>query len=107
MDAPSVPANIFTGTPQVILCFTNIQVRVLVDDGYDIQEVVICCKFTYIKEWFQLKSKITLSRGGVSYIDRNIKCLQALAWWVKDLKIRGKLIYLKHFKTDIRADAIE
>ena len=32
-----VPVNIFTGILQDILGFTSTQVRVLVDDGYDIQ----------------------------------------------------------------------
>ena len=41
MAAPSVQANIFTGTLQVILGFTNTQVWVLVDNGYDRQESVL------------------------------------------------------------------
>ena len=40
---------------------------------------VIYWSFTYIKEWCQIKSKIPASRGGVSYRDRKIKCLQAMA----------------------------
>ena len=44
---------------------------------------------------------------GVSYGDRKIKCLQALAWWVTDLTLQGKIIDLNKFKTDILADAIE
>ena len=39
--APSVPVNIFTGILQGILGFTSTQVRVLVDDGYYIQDSVI------------------------------------------------------------------
>ena len=46
-----VPVNIFTGTLQGILGFTSTQVWFLVDDGYDIQESVLYCKFTGIKEW--------------------------------------------------------
>ena len=65
--------NTFTGSLQVIIGFTIIQVRVLVDDGYYSQESVLCRKFTDIKEWRQLKSKIPASRGGVSYGDRYIK----------------------------------
>ena len=102
-----VPVNIFTGTLQSILGFASTQVRVSVDDGYDSQESVLYWKFTDIKEWCQLKSKIPASRGGVSYGDRKIKCLQALAWWVTDLTLRGKIIDLNNFKTDIIDDAIE
>ena len=46
-----VPVNIFTGTLQGILGFTSTQVRVLVDNGYDSQELFLYCKFTDIKEW--------------------------------------------------------
>ena len=47
-----------------------------------------------------------MSRGGVSYGDRKIKFLQALAWWVKDLTLRGNIIHINNFKTDIIAHAI-
>ena len=102
-----VPVNIFTGTLQGILGFASTQVWVLVDDGYDRQESVLYQKFTDIKEWCQLKSKIPASRGGVSYGDRNIDCLQALAWWATDLTLRSKIIDINNFKTDIFDDAIE
>ena len=87
-----VPVNIFTGTLQGIIGFTSTQVWVLVDDGYDSQESVLCGKFKDIKEWCQLKSKIPTIRGGVSYGDRKIKCIQALAWWVKDLTLQGNIL---------------
>ena len=73
MYAPSVPDSIFTGTLQGILGFTIAQVRVLVDDEYDSQELVFYWKFTGIKDWRQLKAKILANRGGVSYGDRKIK----------------------------------
>ena len=41
IDAPSVPSNILTGTFQDILGFTNTQVWILSDDGYDRQESVL------------------------------------------------------------------
>ena len=44
---------------------------------------------------------------GVSYGDRKIKYLQALAWWVTDLTLRGKIIDLNHFKTGIISDSID
>ena len=90
-----------------ILGFTSIQVRVLVDDRYDSQESVLYWKISDIKELCQLKFKIPASRGGMSYGDRKINCLQALTWWVTDLTLRDKIINLNHFKTDIIADAIE
>ena len=113
MEAPQVstvlqvPVYIFTGTLQGIIDFTSTQVRVLVDDGYDSQESVLYWKFTDIKEWCQLKAKIPVIRGGVSYGYRKIKFLQELAWWVTYLTLRGKIIDLNNFKTDIIADTIE
>ena len=101
-----VPANIFTGTLQGILGFTSNQFWILVEDVYDSQESVIYWKFTDIKEWYQLIYKINASRGGVSYGDRKIKWIQALDWWVTYLTLRGKIIDLNNFKTDIIADAI-
>ena len=43
----------------------------------------------------------------ISYGYRKIKCLQALSWWATDLTLRGKIIDLNHFKTDILADDID
>ena len=105
--AVQVPVNIFTGTLQGIFGFTSTQVQVLVDDGYDSQESVLYWKFTDIKDWCQLKSKILVSQGGVSYGHRKIKCLQALAWWVADLTLQGKIIDINNFNTDILTEAIE
>ena len=68
---------------------------------------VIYWKSTDINEWCQLKAKIPAIRGGVPYGDRKISCLQALAWWVTYLTLRGKIIDPNNFKTDILADAIE
>ena len=48
-----------------------------------------------------------MSRGGISFGDRKINCLQALTWWVTDLVERSKIIYLNHFKTDILYEVIE
>ena len=45
-----VPVNIFTATLQGILGFTSIQVRVLVEDGYDSQYSVLYWKFKDNKE---------------------------------------------------------
>ena len=98
MAVPSVPINIFTGTLQDILGFTNTQVQVLVDDGYVIQESVMYWKFTDIKEWCQLKSNIPEIRGGISYGDRKIKHLQSLAWWVMDFPLWDKFIDLNNLK---------
>ena len=95
------------GTLQGILGFTITYAQVLVDDIYDRQELVLCCKISDINEWCQLKSKISAIRGGVSYEDRKINCLQVTVWWVTDLTLQGKIINLNNFKADIIADDIE
>ena len=77
------------------------------DDGYDSQESVLYWKFIDINEWCQLKFKIPASRIGVSYEDKKRKCLQALFWWVTDLMLRGNIIDINNFETDILAYAIE
>ena len=82
-----VPTKSFTGTIQGTLGFTTVQVKVLVEGGYDTQEAVLFWKFTYVKEWCQLKSKIPVSRGCISYGDIKINFLQALVWWVTDLTL--------------------
>ena len=48
-----------------------------------------------------------MSRGGMYFGDRNIKCLQEMSWWVTDLTLQGKNIYLNNFKCDVMSDAIE
>ena len=41
----------------------------------------------------------------IGYI--KIKCFQALVWWFKILKLRGKSIELNHFNRDIQPDSIK
>ena len=53
------------------------------------------------------KSKIPDIRSGVSYGDRKINLSQAMALWLTDLTLRGKIVDLNNFKTDILSDAIE
>ena len=48
-----------------------------------------------------------MSYSGISFVDRKIKCLQALAWWVTNLTLQGDNIYLNHFNSDALSDAIE
>ena len=42
--------------------------------------------------------------GGISFVDRKINCLQALAWWVTDLTLWGKNIDLNNFKSDVLSE---
>ena len=53
------------------------------------------------------KSQDLCGCGGVSYGDSKIKLLQALAWWVTDLTLQGKITNINNLKTDIIADSTE
>ena len=57
--------------------------------------------------WCQLKSNIPASRSGIYFGDMKINCLQALAWCVTYLTLRGKNVDLHHFKSYVLFDAIE
>ena len=48
-----------------------------------------------------------MSHGGTYFGDRKIKCIHALAWWVTDLTLQGKYIYLYSFKSDVLSDVIK
>ena len=64
-------------------------------------------KFIDIKECCKLKSKIPVSRSGIYFGDIKINCLQSLVWWLIELTLRGKNMYLNHFNSDFLSDVIE
>ena len=87
-------------------CFLNTITNVLglSNDGYDTISTIIHWKYDKIREWCTNKSKFTATRGGASYEDRKIKCLQALVWWGTYLTLRGKQIVLYDFDATMMAD---
>ena len=50
---------------------------------------------------------MTTTRGGASYGDQKIKCLQALAWWATKLTLSSKHIVLDDFDATMMADCID
>ena len=70
------------------------------------KELALYWKFTEIKEWCQLKFKVPVICGGISFGDKRIKCLQALAWWVTDFTLWEKYIDLNNFKNIALYDTI-
>ena len=80
----------FLNTITNILGLTVKQGEMLSDDGYDTISTIIHCNYSDICEWCTTNSKLTTTRGGYSYGDRKIKCLQALAWWATNLTLRGE-----------------
>ena len=87
----------FLNTITNVLVLSFNQHEVLSDDRYDTISAIIHWKYDNIREWCTTKSKLTTTRGGDSYGDRKIKCLQALSWWATDLTLRGKQIFLAEF----------
>ena len=51
-----------------------------------------------------MKVKSRIIRGCLYVRDRNIKCLQALAWWVTDLILQRKYIESNNFNGDSAID---
>ena len=86
-----MPTYAFTRILQNTLSFTTDQVRILSEEVYDTQYVVLYWQFSEIKEWRQSKANIPVSCGGIYFGARKVKCLQELAWWVTDLMMRGKI----------------
>ena len=82
------------------------QREVLSDDRCDTVSTIINWKYDEIHDWCTTKSKLTTTRGGASYGEEKIKCLQTLAWWATNLKFRGKQIVLADFDVNIMADCI-
>ena len=92
--------------------FTNVlglsvkQCEVLFADGNDTISTIINWKYDKMCEWCTTKSKLTTFRGGASYGDRKIKCLEVLAWWDTNLTLRGKHIVLYDFDATMMAACI-
>ena len=76
-------------------------------DGQDTQETLLYLKFIEIRDWCQLKSKIPVIRVVISFGYRKINCLQSLSWWIMDMSLRGEIIDLNNFNSDIIFDSIE
>ena len=91
-DTPQyfVPTNAFTMILQDTLGFTTDHICIPDEDVYDTQYTLLYWNFTKIIEWCHLKSNSSMIRGGKYFEDGKINRLQALAWWVKYLALRGK-----------------
>ena len=83
------------------------QREVLSDDGYDTISTIIHWNYDNTCEWFTTKYKLITTRGGDSYGDQKIKCLQALEWWATNLTLRGKKIVLADFDATMMAYCID
>ena len=68
---------------------------------------IIHWKYEKTQEWCTTKYKLTITRGEVPYGDRNIKCVQKLAWWDKKLTLGETHIELSEFNATMMADFID
>ena len=85
----------FLNTITNILGLSVKQRDVLYDDGYDMISTIIHWKYDKIRDWFTTKSKLTTTRGGDSYVGRQINFLQVSAWWATNLNLRvNRLSYM-------------
>ena len=83
------------------------QREVLSYDVYGTIYTIIYWNYDVIHEWYTTKYKLKTTRGGDSYGDQKIDCLQVLAWWVINLTLRGKHIALDDFDATMMADCID
>ena len=89
------------------LNFTQRQIEILTEDGYNSIGTLVYWKHKDVREWCELKTKLLANRGGVTYGDRRIKCLQGLAWWATDLTLRGHNINLDDFDNEAMIASVE
>ena len=84
-----VQANVFNTITNVLVLSVMLR-EVLSDDRYDTIFTIIHWKYDKICEWCTTKSKLITAKGGDSYGDQKIKCLQALAHWATNFILRCK-----------------
>ena len=87
----------FLNTITDVLGLSVKQRELLSYNGYDTISTIIYWKYDNICEWCTTKSKLTTTRGGASYGDQKIECLQTLTWWATNLTLRDKHIVLADF----------
>jgi len=65
------------------------QRETLVNDGYDTARSLVHWNFNSIRNWCEAKSKMPVTRGGCTYGDRKIKCIQGIAYWCTNASLTG------------------
>ena len=77
--------------------FTPAQSAILILEGYNNTESVIHWKFEDVRKWNIDKAKLTATRCVCSYVDRRIKCLQCLVYWIMYLRMHRNHFLLADF----------
>jgi len=73
------------------VCFlTQPQMDTLIGDGYDTARSLVHWDHKAIRTWCEGKAKLAINRGGCTWGDRKIKCLQALAYWCTEQHLKGE-----------------
>ena len=79
----------------------------LINDGYDTARSLVHWNYKSIRSWCEGKSKLAVNRGGCTYGDRKIKCIQALAYWCTNAHLRGEPLDIANvFDDDALDEAI-
>jgi hypothetical protein len=102
----NLEAEVFQACLHEILRFTDRQVNVLVDDGY--QRVADLAYWSYedITKWVANKEKLHNNAGGAAYGDMRKKGLIGLAWWVTERIRTGMQVDLTQFDDEACRAAI-
>ena len=86
---------------------TRSQRETLVNDGYDTARSLVHWNFKSIRAWCEAKSKMPVNRGGCTYGDRKIKCIQGIAYWCTNASLTGdQLDIVNKFDDDALDESI-
>ena len=109
----TIPAQLVINRAAFILVSDDVchltlsQTTTLVEDGYDTARSIVHWDFKSIRSWCKTKSKIPVNRGGCTYGDRKIKCIQTLAYWCTNAHLQGdSLDIINQFDDDVLDKAI-
>ena len=82
----------FVGVLDNICRFTVLQRDTIIADGYDTARSIVHWNYKSIRNWCEGKAKLPINRGGCTYGDRKIKCIQALAYWCTEAHLKGETL---------------
>ena len=90
------------------VCRLNVNQRMtLINDGYDTARSLVHWNYKSIRSWCEGKSKLAVNRGGCTFGDRKIKCIQALAYWCTNAYLQGDTLDIVNlFDDDALNEAI-
>lgn len=85
-----------------VLRFTNRQISVLVNDGYEVAQDLSYWSYEDITAWVTHKEKTKAGNQSIQFGDMKRKSLIGLAWWVTEKVRCGEVINLDDFDDEAR-----